>query len=112
MGISNANKAFATELFHLKRVVRNYVYGFDQLDLRDAQFEAGMKRVQLADVEVMQGFLLLQKIGRRDHDSDADDLLIERNEPCPMELARIEDQRVILVLLTSCAVIARRADHL
>ena len=65
-----------------------------------------MNLVQLADVEITEALFLLQKIGRRDHDANADDIVIERNKPCPMELARIEDQRVSLVLVTRCALIA------
>ncbi len=84
MGISNTDEAFAAELFHLKRVVRNHVHGFGQLDLRDAQFETGVKLVQLADVEIAEAFLLLQKI------ADGSSTLTSPH------------QRVILVCQLSC----------
>src|SRR6266513_4225300 len=92
--------------------MRNYVNGFDQLDLGDAPFEFGMNLVQLAKVEVASALLLLQKVGRRNHNSDANNFFIERNKPCPMIFAGVEDKCVILVLVTSRTVIAGRIDHL
>src|SRR5436189_240487 len=80
--------------------------------LGDESAQRWMKIAQFANIEVVKVFLFSLKIGRWDDDADTNNLLIERDEPCPVELARIEYQRVVFVLVSSRALIAHSVDDL
>ena len=85
---------------------------FNQFDLGNAPLQFRVKLVQLAYVKVTGALLLLQKVGRRDYDSNAYNFLVEWNKPGPMIFAGVKYQGVILVQVTACTIVPHCINNL
>ena len=95
VSVPNAEKAFSREATDLVGVVGDDMHLLDQLHLGNTAPDFRINVVKLIAEELLRGLLFLQKVSpRRDH-SDADDVLIERDEPSPVELLRIKNQCVV-----------------
>src|SRR6266516_2680883 len=112
MRVPDADESFAAKSVHLIGVVRDHMNVFDQFDLGNSAAQLRMKITKFANVKITFAFLLVQKIRRWADDADADNLLIERDEPSPMVFLLVEDQRVIFVSLAGPAVVSDCIDHL
>src|SRR6185312_11349178 len=99
MRIADTNKAFAAEAADLIRVVWNNVYLLNQVQLRYAIPNLGVNVVELVAVKLFRRLFFGQKVcPRRDH-SYADNVFVNWNEPSPMKLFRVEDQRIVFRIL-------------
>src|SRR6266487_481535 len=94
--VTDADKAFPAEAAHLIGVVWDDMHLLNQVHLGYATPNFRVDVVKLIPEELFWSLLFRKKVSpRRDH-SHTDNVPVDRNEPRPMKLLRVEDQRVVL----------------
>src|SRR5438128_2849955 len=95
MRVTDADKAFPAEAAHLIGVVRDNMHLLNQVHLGYATPKFWVDVVKLIPEELFWSLLFRKEVSpRRDH-PDADDILIEWNEPGPVKFLRVEDQCIV-----------------
>src|SRR5437667_7373191 len=93
--VTDADKAFPAEAAHLVGVVGDNVHLLNQVQLRYAIPKLRVDVIELVPEKLFGSLLFGQKVRvRRDH-SHTDNVVIKRNEPCPVKLFRVEDQSIV-----------------
>src|SRR5207249_8155453 len=100
---TDADKAFPAEAAHLVGVVGDNVHLLNQVQLRYAISKLRVDVVELIPEKLFGGLLLGQKVRVWRHHSDADYVVIQRNEPRPMKLFRVENKRVVFRIFARSA---------
>src|SRR4029450_1693886 len=92
--IADADKAFPAEAAHLVGVIWDNMHLLNQVQLRYAIPKLRVDVVELIPEKLFGSLLFGQKVcAGRDH-SHTNDVLVERNEPRPVKLFRVENKRV------------------
>ena len=112
MRIADADKAFPAETAHLVGVVWNNVHFLNQVQLRYAIPKLRVNVVELVPEKLFGSLFFGQKISVGGDHSHTDNILVERNEPGPMKLFRIEDQSIVFRLFARSAGATDSAGHL
>src|ERR1041385_9557146 len=95
MRITDADKAFPTEAPHLVRIIWDNVHLLNQVHFRYPIPKLRVDIVVLVSEKLFRSLLFRKKVRIwRDH-SYANNFLVERNEPRPMKLFRVEDHSVV-----------------
>src|SRR5436190_5784561 len=110
--MTDADKAFPAEAAHLVGVVGDNVHLLNQLHLRYAIPKLRVDVVELIPEKLFGSLFFGQKVSAgRDH-SYTNNVVIERNEPCPVKLFRVEDQSIVFRIFTRNARATDGAGHL
>ena len=112
MRVPDADEPFAAKPVHLVRVVRDHMDVFHQFDLGNSAAQLRVKLTKFSNEKITFAFLFLQKVRGWAYDADTDDLVINRDEPCPVVFFLLEDQCVIFVSVPGPAVVPHCIDHL
>src|SRR5947207_13700963 len=95
MRITDADKAFPAEAAHLIRVIWDNMHLLNEVHFRYAIPKLRVNIVELVPEKLFRSLLFREKVRVwRDH-SYTNNLLVERNEPRPMKLFRVEDHNVV-----------------
>src|SRR5207249_1404402 len=112
MRVPDADESLSAKPVHLVGVVRDHMDVFDQFDLGNSTAQVRVKFTKFSNEKIAFALLFVQKVRGWAYDADTDDLVIERDEPCPVVFFLVEDQCVILVSLALPAVVPHCIDHL
>src|ERR1043166_8733738 len=107
-----SDKAFAAKAAHLEGVVRDNVHLLNQVQLGYTIPDLRIDVVELISEKLFGSLLFGQKIRVwRDH-SHTDNVLVDRNEPGPVKLSRVEDQRIVFRFFAGSAGATDRSRNL
>ena len=112
MRITYADKAFPAEAAHLVGVIGDNVHLLNQVQIRYAIPKLGVDVVELVPEKLFGRLFFGQKVCIGRNHSDTDNVVVERNEPCPMKLFRVEDQSIVFKLFARSAGATDGAGHL
>src|SRR5256886_17522862 len=95
MRITDADKAFPAEAAYLVRVIWDNMHLLNEVHFRYAIPKLRVNIVELVPEKLFRSLLFREKVRVwRDH-SYTNNLFVERNEPRPMKLFRVEDHSVV-----------------
>src|SRR5438552_18198889 len=92
--ITDADKAFPAEAAHLVGVIWDNMHLLNQVQFRYAIPNLRVDIVELVAEKLFGSLFFGQKVSVRGDHSYTNNVLIQWNEPRPMELSRIENNRV------------------
>src|SRR5689334_10048420 len=94
MRIAHAEKSLPGEIHKAVGVVGNAAYLLDEFDFRKPTLQFRTQLLELAQQELMFALVFLAVVIGRYYHADADQFVVERNEPGPMTFSAIKDQRI------------------